>query len=370
VTTPLFLQRFLNGILARYRENERLVGWFFFLAGIVWDALTLRRIDNFWDNAILLSYLVVLTFVVVSDILIKANRFEGEWQHKIQPWLTPITQFLLGALLSAIVIYYARSMAWTTQYGVWTILVLSLVANEFLHRHLNTLTTMLIMLCGSSTFIFAWLYPVLASSMNPWLFRLATLSGLVLSLSVLSLAIRLKQSRLHSWGSVQVWSLVLLVALLNFGYQKDWIPPVPMSVSEGGVFQRAQKVGDTYELDYLTTSRIVLFPSYGKTFYYKPGDTVSCFTAIFAPNDMKERVFHVWERYEPNTDTWKATDRIGFELSGGRDTGYRGLTRKQNVSEGKWRVVVKTARGKTLGRIFFKVVPPSEEPVRWIHRVQ
>lgn len=343
----------------------------FFLGGVTWDALTLRRIDNFFDNAILLSYLALFTFVVVADILIKADQFKGDWQKKITPWLGPITQFLLGALLSAIVIFYARSIAWASQFGILGLLVVGMVANEFLYRRISSLTTTLIMLCGSSTFILAWLYPVLFQSMSPWLFRLACVSGLALSGSVLLLANRLGQASFHRWGSLPIWSLIGFVVVINIGYEKDWIPPVPMSVTAGGVYQKADKVGDTYELEYLTTSWIELFPTYGKKFYYESGDTVSCFTSIFAPTNMNERIFHVWERYNESTASWQPTDRIGFRISGGRDDGYRGLTRKRNVSLGRWRVVVETNRGKILSRIPFDVVEkPEEKEARWIHKAR
>ena len=85
---------------------------------------------------------------------------------------------------------------------------------------------------------------------------------------------------------------------------------------------------------------------------------------------MTERIFHVWERYDETTDSWKATDRIGFSVNGGRDSGYRGLTKKRNVSLGSWRVVVETARGKTLSRIPFEVVAKPQKDLRWIERMK
>ncbi|NQV71729.1 DUF2914 domain-containing protein [bacterium] len=370
MTISSSVKGFLDDLLVRYRQHERLVGWLFFVSGIVWDALTLRRIDNVLDNAILLSYLGLLLFIVVSDILIKADRYHGERLDKIKPWLTPITQFLLGALLSAIVIFYSRSIAWASHFGFWFILVVSMVANEFLHRKINSLTPMLLMLCGSSTFILAWLFPVMAGSMSPWLFRLACLAGLALSGGVWYFAFRMGQARIHWWGSLSIWSLVAFVVALNVGYEKDWIPPVPMSVKTGGVYQKADKQGDSYTLEYLTDSKFVFFPSYGKRFFYEPGDTVSCFTSVFAPSEMTERIFHVWERYDANTGSWKATDRNGFSVSGGRDSGYRGLTKKRNVTLGSWRVVVETARGKTLSRIPFEVVAKPQKDLRWIERMK
>ncbi|HSH97248.1 MAG TPA: DUF2914 domain-containing protein, partial [Methyloradius sp.] len=41
-------------------------------------------------------------------------------------------------------------------------------------------------------------------------------------------------------------------------------------------------------------------------------------------------------------------NRIGFDLSGGRQGGFRGYTYKQNIQPGEWRVKVEAESGKTL----------------------
>lgn len=46
------------------------------------------------------------------------------------------------------------------------------------------------------------------------------------------------------------------------------------------------------------------------------------------------------------------TDKLDYEVTGGRGGGYRGYTYKLNVS-GKWRVDEETEEGLLLGRIKF-----------------
>ena len=68
-------------------------------------------------------------------------------------------------------------------------------------------------------------------------------------------------------------------------------------------------------------------------------------------------MFHHWQQYAANREEWLTTDRIGFEITGGRDGGYRGFTYKRNATPGKWRVDVETEEGLLLGRIGFAIKP-------------
>jgi hypothetical protein len=70
----------------------------------------------------------------------------------------------------------------------------------------------------------------------------------------------------------------------------------------------------------------------------------------------------VWSR-RIDSAGWKVSDRIAFEISGGREGGYRGYTRKQTITPGKWRVEVETDRGQILGTIDFTVISrPNPHP--------
>ena len=53
---------------------------------------------------------------------------------------------------------------------------------------------------------------------------------------------------------------------------------------------------------------------------------------------------------------------LPFEISAGRENGYRGFTFKRGITPGKWRVAVETMRGQTLGEITFDVVPSPIPP--------
>ena len=107
-----------------------------------------------------------------------------------------------------------------------------------------------------------------------------------------------------------------------------------------------------------------------ENFSYLENDTVFCYTSIFAPTKLTKKCIHHWQKYFPDKKEWITTDRLGYEISGGRYGGYRGYTYKQNVTPGKWRVDVETEEKMLLGRIGFKVKPAekTERKYKTIYR--
>lgn len=360
---PASLSGLLSSVQEFYDTHERVLGLTFFIAGMVWDALTLRTIDNLVDNLILLGYLAALTTVLVLDIRAHAGKLNSKRIQDPSAWLRGALQFLLGALLSAFVIFYSRSITWSTHLAFWLVLVSGAVLNEFLTRRLSSFAAQLALLfvCGST--MLAWLLPVMTGEMSLRMFRLALGISFVLTAGVFWYGKRLGRARISWWGPSEAWVVAILLVLMDIGYQANWIPPVPLSVQQGGIFNTVQRSGDDFELTWSTTQTGLLSPDYARTVYWTPGERVYCFSAVFAPTRMTKQVVHEWQRFDPETDTWLTTDRIDYRMNGGRKDGYRGTTFKRNMMPGAWRVLVKTEEGKMLTRIPFDVVEGLPEGV-------
>ncbi|HET6569375.1 MAG TPA: DUF2914 domain-containing protein, partial [Rhodothermales bacterium] len=125
----------------------------------------------------------------------------------------------------------------------------------------------------------------------------------------------------------------------------------------GGMYHQVRVApgGDVYELTYEKPAWYQFWVHSDETFHRSAGDPVYCFTAIFAPARLQTRVYHEWLYFDEDRQEWIRTDRIGYQIIGQRDRGYRGFTLKRNLRPGKWRVDVQTAEGRTLGRIRFDV---------------
>ncbi|MCF1193471.1 DUF2914 domain-containing protein, partial [Mangrovimonas sp. AS39] len=52
---------------------------------------------------------------------------------------------------------------------------------------------------------------------------------------------------------------------------------------------------------------------------------------------------------------WVSGSKISFPIKGGRNEGYRGFSKKENVFSGKWRVDIETERGQVVGRVRFDI---------------
>ena len=116
------------------------------------------------------------------------------------------------------------------------------------------------------------------------------------------------------------------------------------------------RAGGRYELRFEKGKWYQLFKRSDKEFHYMAGDTVFCFTSVFAPTQLEKKIVHQWQFWNDKRDAWLTSDRLGFRIYGGRDGGYRGYTYKKNIQPGKWRVDVRTEDDLLLGRISFTVV--------------
>lgn len=362
---PAPLASLLQTIKDFYASHERALGLTFFAAGMTWDALTLRTIDNLFDNLILLGYLAGLTAVIVLDIRAHRGSLSIARIEDPQAVLRAALQFLLGALLSAFVIFYARSITWSTHLAFWLVLVVGAVMNEFLTRKLSSFPAQLALLFLCSSTMLAWLLPVMTGEMSLRMFRAALLGSLTLSVVVFWYGKKAGRVGSSRWGPAGVWVVPLLFVLLDIGYRQNWIPPVPLSVPQGGIYNDLTREGDEFVLSWDTHQRGLFAPDYARTVYWMPGQRVYCFTAVFAPTRLSKQVVHEWQRLDMATEQWMTTDRIEYRMSGGREDGYRGTTYKRNMSEGRWRVLVKTEEGKMLTRIPFTVIEGGPEGVFW-----
>ena len=106
--------------------------------------------------------------------------------------------------------------------------------------------------------------------------------------------------------------------------------------------------------------------SFGKTtatlFHRRVNEPVYVWSSIFAPTHLDTEVLHRWSRFDPAIGEWVTSTVIRFPISGGRDGGYRGYSKKENITPGAWRVDVETLRGQIIGRFTFKVVEVIESP--------
>lgn len=340
-----------------YHRHEALAPPLLFFGGVTWDVLTLQRIGALLDNVVLGLYLFLLGGFVVLALLDRHGRPLPSSLRALSTWSIGAIQFLAGGLFSAYVIYYTRSASLTTASLFLLLLVVLLVLNEWgWDRHRSGY--LLIGLYFLAVFCYlTFLLPVILGTMGFWVFLASGLLSVGIATGLL-IALRLRGvfARLRSFVGALCMVGLLFGGLVTF-YVQHWIPPMPLALQHAGVYHDATQEGDAFVLRQEQTSRTGLWGQNGEDpFRYAPGDTVHCFTAIYAPTSLQTTVAHRWQRYVPSREDWVDTDHIDYQVVGGRRSGYRGVTYKEHVSPGRWRVSVETADGRPIGRVRFEVV--------------
>ena len=340
----------------------------FFLSGVTYDTLTLTRIDRLLDNLVLLLYLLLLGLLIVltgrlgiepapDPAQLKTLSPVGRWVLQTRPFYPMASQFLLGGLFSAYAIFYFRSATLTSTAVFFSLLVLFLVANEFLRDRLSNLRLLVSLYALVCFGFFTFFLPVMIGYMNVLVF----LGGAVLSAAVTFRVVQLiyrnnpDRSRREAVG-VSVPAFAVIGLLVGF-YFLNWIPPVPLSMTFGGIYHEVKKSDDRFELSFERSWYQVWKQSNSS---FPSDEPVYCFTAVFAPVSLRTTVYHHWY-FRPSRELpFRHADRIPVRISGGREGGYRAYTFKQRLDPGDWRVDVETEDGRIIGRVSVRVEMRAE----------
>lgn len=342
------------------RKNRRYAPVFFFICGFTWDTLTLGRIDRLYDRVVLLTHLSSLTACIYLYNLSGDGKWEGTFIGKYQDYLPLAIQFFLGGLCSAFVIYFSRSVSFTKTLSFFVILLVLLFANELLKKRIsNKYLQFSAYFFVNFTFLIFFI-PVLVKSMSTFVFLVSGVLSLCITLALITYIYRESPStRAEISKSKLVGMIGGIYLLINSFYFLNLIPPVPLALKDGLVAYNIDRVEEGYEITHQRTSLLKFWENYSTTFYHEEGNSIYVFTSIFAPTAFSQTIAHRWKWYNPAAKSWEITDRIDYEITGGRDGGFRGYTFKSGVMAGRWRVEVVTENNRVVGIVNFEVVPGS-----------
>ena len=343
----------------------------FFFSGVTFDSVTLARIDSLLDNLVMLLYLSLLGALIILTARMDA-RMGVEAPPtglggvpglvvRAQPYYPHAIQFLLGGLFSAYTIFYLQSASLTATTVFFGVLVALLVGNEFLHDRLSSLRLLVSLYALVVFSFFTFFLPVLTGWMNTWVFLIGAGLSAAVTLKVVELIYRGRPTASRWEPVLSVLPAIGLIAVMVGFYLLNWIPPVPLSMKFGGVYQKIAKADGAYRLTFEEGDWYQYWKRSDDPFQGK--EPAYCFTAVFAPVDMRTTIYHRWQYRPAAGRDFSTTDRIGFAISGGREGGYRVYTAKQRLIPGDWRVDVETAEGRIIGRVRFRVEESTGAPL-------
>ncbi len=342
-------------------RNERNLSLGFFVAGFLFDIVTLGRIDSWLTIGQQAAYLVLVTVMLVQMLkeegqpavdLAAASKLK-RWYYEYRG---PAIHFLLGALLSAYTLFFFKSSSLLVSFGFLLVLALLLVANELPRFKALGLPFKFALLGLCWLAYFAYVLPVLIGQTGLFVFLASMAVG---CLPFLAMGFRLSKAQKQK---VFVPLGCMLILFLGF-YLFRLIPPVPLSIPYMGVYHAVERTEAGYKL---THERPFwrFWHNGDQWFHAQPGDRVHVYFRIFSPSRFQDQVQMRWYLYkseEPGSG-WTLQDTIPIKIVGGREQGFRGYGAKTKYQAGDWKVQIETTDAREIGRIYFKLETAPESP--------
>ncbi len=358
-----------TGRLQAFREkHEKAEIALFFLAGFLFDVVTLSRIDDWLTLVQQAAYLGVLGVLLALEQRYALGVAKPpKWLVKPWRFAKDAIHFLFGSLLSSFALFYFKSASGVAALLFLVVLFGLLLANELPRfRSLGpSLRFALYAFCLTS--YFAYLMPVLFGKVRAVLF----VAAVVLAALPLLLLFR----KLSAWnGRAYAFKAVLapgggVLALLLGLYFVRAIPPVPLSLQFIGIYHGVEldPASRTYRLFHQRPDWR-FWNNGDQHFRQRQGEPPFCFVRIFAPNRFDDSVRFRWSYDDPRRG-W--VDYVGkpLKVSGGRDQGFRTFATTSHAKPGDWRVYVETEDARIIGFISFTIEPEPGETKDPVYRV-
>lgn len=348
-------------VKAWFEKYERILMPTTLILGVFQDWFTFTHINITTSFVILAVYLVL-----AGVVLLFLHAYDAKYVHLGRPALRYLRlispffiQFLFGALLSAVFIFYFFSGTFYVSWPFLLLLILLMVSNDVFHKQYMKALVQLSVYYFIVFSFFSVVLPFVLKSFSGGVFLFSGLLSLAVIAVYIALLFRLNPQLKYEKTTFAI-SIVTIFVLINGMYFFNLIPPIPLSMREAVVSHTIQRSSNIYILQVEEQSWWSKL-SQGIVFHKVSGTGVSLYTAIFAPADLKTKIVHHWQWYNEVKKEWQDKDKLSFTIFGGRQEGFRGFSTKTNILTGKWRVDVKTEEGQTLGRVHFQVVDENLE---------
>jgi hypothetical protein len=338
-----------------YGKYERYLSPITLVCGFVWDNLTLRRVDLWAENIVLISYLLVAGASIAVINARGAEKIKNRFLNKSSVFAPYFLQFAFGGLFSAFTVFYFRSASFVTSWPFLLFLAFLLVGNEIFRKKYERFFFHTCVFFAAIFLYFVFAVPLVLNEVGVLPFLLSGFFGMD-AIIIFIFFIFFISDELLAEGYKKIIAGVLgILFFLNALYFLNLIPPIPLSLSEAEVCHSVVKNNGNYVVSFEPRESRLLWEKRA-VFHWKRGSPVYFFSSVFAPAKIDTKIFHRWFFYDEEKREWVKESEIGFAISGGRDAGFRGYTMKNGVWPGKWRVDVVTQKGQSLGRMVFDIV--------------
>jgi len=356
------VRSFFGHIKNWYTKFERPISSLSLIGGFVFDAVTLTRVDEFWENVWVAGHLLI---VAVCIVLINAREnieHDESDPGKLHFWLVNALQWFFGGLLSTYLVFYFRSGTLSDTWPFFVILAAAFIANERLKKHYARLTFQISILFLSIILFSVYIVPVIMHQIGSWIFIISGIVSIVVLIIFLWILHAVAREKFRHSRLPVILSAAGIFIGINVLYFYNLIPPIPLSLKDAGIYQSFVINGPGNYTAQYQDQGFFGFLQFDERVSIVSGTPLYAYSAVFSPTSFKTSIIHEWQYYDTTSRAWVTRGRITLATSGGGDLGYRTFSTEGNITAGKWRVNVKTPQGQIIGRLSFDVAITSTTP--------
>lgn len=356
------ITNYKNKFLKYYEENETKMDALFFIFGFVLDIIMISDIDDLFSILQQVIYLGAIFALIYCEILFRmfkwrpAQRFEKFWSYR-----TLALHFLLGSLLNLYSLFYIKSASVLHSLLFLIAMLLLVCANELPGVKKSNLSIKGAMFTVCLFSFFSILFPLILGFVGwtPLVLAIAATTTVFYIMYKMLLTVIPDRSVLTKIVLAPGGSVVGIFIIFYF---MGWIPPVPLSVVEQGVYHSVEKQNGDF---LLSTEKPWwnIWDSGDQDFKARPGDKIYYYAQVYAPSRFSDEIFIRWSQKNSKGD-WMPADKIPLQITGGRKMGFRGYTYKSNYQPGEWRIQILTTHGQEISRLDLIVSNSTETKPR------
>ena len=277
--------------------------------------------------------------------------------------LVVITQFALGCLLSGFCVFYIRSASVTSSWPFLLAMAAIFIGNEYLRRYHARLVFSALLFFFAIYSYAILLVPIVIGRIGRIPFLISGAIAVVIFFFFMRALARLGHERYRGARMQVRIGMVLITVFLNIAYFLRLLPPLPLVLTDAGVYHEVKRVGADYQAmqEEEPPEWQALFGTHA-IMHVQKGAKLYLYNAVFSPRGLDPRIVHVWQWLDP-AKGWQTQQRVPIDIKGGREDGYRFYTTKSAPRPGQWQVNIVTGDGRSVGRVRFAVeeqaVPPA-----------
>ena len=345
------------------RKHERQISALSLAGGFAFDSVTFGQIDHAITQAVFIVYLLVAGISIAILHVLESRPDGRKPSDKTRTILVAITQFALGCLLSGFCVFYIRSASVTSSWPFLLAMAAIFIGNEYMRRYHARLVFSALLFFFAIYSYAILLVPLVIHHIGRVPFLISGAIAVVLFFFYMQALARLGHERYRGARMRVFAGMVLITIFLNIAYFLRVLPPLPLVLTDAGVYHEVKHVG----ADYVAAEEDeppewqALFGTHA-IMHVQNGAKLYLYNAVFSPRGLDTRIVHDWQWLQPGKG-WVSQQRISVPITGGREDGYRFYTTKSAPRPGQWQVNVMTGDGRSVGRVRFAVeeqaVPPA-----------